>query len=323
MKKQVVSLYVLLTVIATSIFSLPVFAASDQITMYSLDGRTISVSKTDEEAYKQVGWYSFPPTIVYAPDGRQQAINKNDLNAWLAVGWYSEPMATVYAADGRNLVIPASQIEAYKAVGWYYTITMYAPDGRTAEVAYPDVQAWINVGWSTEPVVTMYSTDDRTIAVPASQIEAYKAVGWLTHEQYQAHVQKKQNQMLDVYASVLIRQYRSRMKDPSSFKLNSVYAGYDSSLYSGYNFVAIVDVSGKNSYGGVTRSTYTMLLETGSGKYMIDLKGYADNQADGAWGSNKLKWMDVSINALKAQANASQKYTKLDTNMITRLVLSN
>ncbi len=126
-----------------------------------------------------------------------------------------------------------------------------------------------------------------------------------------------------VYAALLLRQYRSMMKDPSSFKLNSVYVGFDSTIYSNYNFVAVVDVSGKNSYGGVTRSTYTMLLKTDTGSYITDLKGYAERQADGSYGNNKIYWMDVGIKAMKTQLNASKNLTKLDTAFLTSMILGN
>jgi len=170
------------------------------------------------------------------------------------------------------------------------------------------------------PMVTMYAADGRTISVDQSEVGNYKNVGWYTEAEYKA---KEKEKMIDVYASVLLRQYRSRMKDPSSFQLNAVYAGFDSSLYSGYDFVVVADVSGKNSYGGITRSTYVMLLKTESGNYILDLKGYADDRADDAWGGSKLQWMDVAINALKAQSNAASRYSALDTKLITKLVLSN
>ncbi len=123
--------------------------ATNIVTMYSADGRTIKVNKYDVNAYENVGWYTVPVKTMFAPDGRTIAIAENEVNAYINVGWYTVPVQYMYAPDGRSIVIDKNEVDAYTNVGWYIV-----------------------------PVTAMYSLDGRQIVVATSEVEAYKAVGW-------------------------------------------------------------------------------------------------------------------------------------------------
>lgn len=259
--------------------------------------------------------------------------------------------------SGRTLVPVRAISEAFgNEVGWdgnRNTVSilkdevnyqmLYTEDGRAFIYHLSDVAAQLEQGWLTERIVDVSAnisqiTDfiNRGLYLEAIQecdnLKSYKMkdsdaakineLRATAQSKYDAYEQAEKDKMIDVYASILLRQYHSRMKDPSSFVLNAVYAGFDSSIYSNYDFVAVVDVSGRNSFGAMNRSVYTMLLKTDEGKYILDLKDYADDMADSSWGGSKVAWMDIAINALKIQSNASKQLKRLDTDFITRLVLS-
>ena len=123
--------------------------ADARVTVYAPDGRECAIAQGDVEAWKAVGWYTYPVATVYAPDGRSCTIAKKDVSAWQSVGWYTYPVATVYAPDGRSTVISKNAVSTWQSVGWYtYPVaTVYAPDGRSAVIAKSDVPAWVAVGW--------------------------------------------------------------------------------------------------------------------------------------------------------------------------------
>lgn len=154
--------------------------ASDEVTMYATDGRTINVPAENVELWKNVGWYDSPMTTVYALDGRQLVIPQTTLNDWLQVGWYSEPVMLVYAGDGRNQIIPKADLQEWKNAGWFdYPVTlMYAPDGRKEYVHCDNVSQWESVGWYRYPVCYVYAIDGRVQIIPKSDVAAWVAVGW-------------------------------------------------------------------------------------------------------------------------------------------------
>lgn len=129
-------------------------SAADTVTMYAVDGRTISVPSEQTEAYSVYGWYYVPVRQLYAVDGRTLVVPTNQIEAYKAYGWYEVPVTLLYALDGRTMVVPSSEADAYYVYGWYY-----------------------------QPMTEMYALDGRTIVVPTSQVEAYKLVGWYTTPQ--------------------------------------------------------------------------------------------------------------------------------------------
>ncbi len=131
---------------AGSVFS---SLANESITMYALDGRTISVDSEAKDVWKAVGWYELPPVTMYALNGKTLIVPGDKVEAYLNVGWYKNPPETVYALDGRVKKVPPEMVEAYINVGWHREppVAMIAADGRILYVAEKDVEAYKNVGW--------------------------------------------------------------------------------------------------------------------------------------------------------------------------------
>ncbi len=296
-----------------SIFSGMVEYAS----LYNLSGEQIKVEKAMLDKYKAIGWGETEADVkvtMYATDGSTQEVYKSEVVANQGLGWHLEPVQILYAADGRTQVFAKSQVESQLAAGWYVepVIDITANLNKISELinnnsCYVALQ-------ECDKIKSYNMTNEQ-----AAKLNELRSIAQTKYDEYNKEEQQK---MLNVYTLILLEQYYLNMKDPSSFKLNSVYAGFNSTVYSGYDFVAVVDVSGKNSYGGITRSTYTMLLKTNSGSFILDLEGYANSQADRAFGSNQLKWMDIAIDALEMQIKASSSLTKLDTDLLTYTLLS-
>jgi len=286
-----------------------IFEALGATVDWNGDTQTLTSTKNDITVKLTINdstmYVNNTPVILDSPafiiDGRTLVPLRAISEAYQAnVAWDSDTSTALITAEGVSYVAPTfddisaniTQISGFIAKGMYLEAIQECENAKSWHKLSPEDTDKIN----------------------ALQNEA--------QTKYNEYEKAEEAKMLDVYASVLLRQYRLKMKDPSSFKLNSVYAGFDSSIYSNYNFVAVVDVSGKNSFGAITRSTYTMLLQTDTGRYILDLKDYSESMADDAWGGSKIQWMDITTKALKLQMNAPNTLTKLDTNMITRLVLS-
>ena len=153
-------------------------------TMYAPDGRTITISSDEINAYKRVGWYEEPVQTLYALDGRSVVFKKSEVAAQLTVGWYEEPVILMQALDGRTMVVKKSEKEAYKNVGWFVgqPVLMYALDGRTIYVSYEDIQAYEKVNWYYGKPVKLYAPDGRVITVGENRVQEYTNVGWFTNK---------------------------------------------------------------------------------------------------------------------------------------------
>ena len=223
--KKILTLFLALIVFTTS-FCSTAFADENNVTIYTTDGRTASVSADQAEAYKKVGWYVAYNNMatIYSKNGSVVSIPVQEVRLYLKLNWYLAPdnHVKIYTWDGKIASIPVNEIEEYVNVGWnvaygdkvriyspghsayipidqlstylnlgwylYQVTTMYAADGRTTVVADNDIEAYKAVGWYSEPVTTMYSSDNRTIVIPTSEVEAYKNVGWFLEPQYDAYL---------------------------------------------------------------------------------------------------------------------------------------
>ena len=161
------------------------FAAN--VTLYSLDNRTLVVAEDLVEAYTKEG-----------------------------MGWYEEKPVTMYAEDGRTLVVAADQVEAYKEVGWFVSeeqneeqnaeetteepaekkeekaeepsgkaIVEYI-EGTRVTVPAKDVEKYIELGWedvtNQAETVTMRNADGVTKEIKLSDVERYELAGWVKVE---------------------------------------------------------------------------------------------------------------------------------------------
>lgn len=85
--------------------------------IFNKDGQVrLNPSDTIEE-----GWYPYPVQTLYSADGRTLTVPQTEVEAHLQVGWYVRPVRTLYAADGRSIIAFEKDLEQWLAVGWYLT----------------------------------------------------------------------------------------------------------------------------------------------------------------------------------------------------------
>lgn len=149
-------------------------------TMYSADGRTTIIAAEETELYLSQGWYQYPVTTMYAPDGRTTLIYTEEISLYESQGWYQYPVITLYAADGRTTVVHNDELQVQLSRGWYQwpVVTMYKGDGSATLIYKSEIEAYNKKGWYEYPVVTMYAPDGRTTVINKEEVEDYKMVGW-------------------------------------------------------------------------------------------------------------------------------------------------
>ena len=92
-----------------------------EVTMYSLDGRELTVKETEIQLYENVGWYQEPVIVMYSLDNRTLIVKKSEIQLYESVGWYQEPVVIMYSADNRSLIVKQREIQLYQNVGWFLT----------------------------------------------------------------------------------------------------------------------------------------------------------------------------------------------------------
>ena len=70
----------------------------------------------------------------------------------------------------------------------------------------------------------------------------------------------------------------------------------------------------------MTTDTYVCLFDMATGKSWYDLEGYASGLADGAWGSSKIKYMDLESEALLL--GAAIRFRSFTREEVQRLIAS-
>ena len=132
-------------------------------TLYSSDGRTLSVFNSEVESYVAVGLYKDKYTTIYTTDGRSETVPTGELNSYLNAGWYPYPVTILYSKYGDTKIVPTAEARHYLPYGWctdksqVYT-TLYSSDGRTIEVLNTQVNSYIAYGWSTTKHETVTSS---------------------------------------------------------------------------------------------------------------------------------------------------------------------
>lgn len=161
-------------------------AASANVELYALDGRTLSVVEEEVALYtaEGMGWYLEKPVTMYALDGRSQVFPADRVEAQKTVGWYlkeelpgntAEPQTpdsgetqvpstdvnnthiSIKYTDGTIVSVPKEHLDTYKTLGWKEaaeadlnrTVVMYDANGNTLEVPYNEVGRYELEGWST------------------------------------------------------------------------------------------------------------------------------------------------------------------------------
>ena len=80
---------------------------------------------------------------------------------------------------------------------------------------------------------------------------------------------------------------------PDFFKPTNDFLSWNKDYYA-----VILVIKAANSLGVLTDETYVCLFDMSTGEAWYDLEGYASDLADGAWGSSKLRYMDLKSEAL-------------------------
>ena len=89
------------------------------VTMYALDGRTLTVFANEVKINEALGWYRYPVTKIHALDGESKVIPTGEEDTWLEAGWYSYPVMMIYALGGESKVIPSNEKDDWMKSGWY------------------------------------------------------------------------------------------------------------------------------------------------------------------------------------------------------------
>lgn len=125
---------------------------------------------------------------LYALDGRTLTVNEAQITTYTAegMGWYLEPPVTLYSADGRTVTVAAKDVDAYKKVGWYSLAEL--PEGAVKPTTTtPSNDTSNNTSGNTSgsvatgTTVKIKYTDGTVISVPSEHLEMYKALGWVLH----------------------------------------------------------------------------------------------------------------------------------------------
>ncbi len=151
-----------------------------KVTLYNLDGKTVTVYKAEAEEKKTQGWYQEPVRKVYHPDGQNIIILTRETEDYTNTGWYLYPVSNIYAPDGRSLVIKAVEMDAYLAEGWYSepVTTLYKPDGSTQVAKKSELEQHLSDGWYQNPVTYVYALDGRILVIRQTELDAYIKEGW-------------------------------------------------------------------------------------------------------------------------------------------------
>ena len=161
---------------------------SPYVTMYALDGRTLSVEWENIAAYESVGWYWGEPVTVQALDGRTMIIGKNRVRDYEKVGWYWGEPQTMYGFEkiGRKLqkvsvTVGLNRVLEFEEHGWYWgdVTTIYDSEyEKVADTGTNRVPEYERMGYYWGQPTTMYALDGRTIVVGENRVPDYEAVGW-------------------------------------------------------------------------------------------------------------------------------------------------
>lgn len=175
--KKILSILIALIIISTC--TLTVFAG-ETVTMYSLDGRSITIYNNQISTYEKLGWYEYPVTTIYNLSNETAVISKSELDTYLSIGWYTEPVVKIFANDGRTAVVAKSQLDAYVKAGWFEEkkVTIYSPQGNEIQIWKSQLNSYLNEGWYTYPVVYVYDKYGTPCLINKTELQTYINNGW-------------------------------------------------------------------------------------------------------------------------------------------------
>lgn len=217
------------------------------ITSYNVNDCTVVVA----EDLRNYGF-----DVEWNPDNRSLGIKRNSATV-------ITPYGTVYkyASKAGQTSMPFLETDI-KAYVNGIEVSSYNIGGNTV-VNIEDLRPYGEVVWLPET---------RTVKM---WIEGLPITDYKPLEDVEEVARKEEARKIAAESFVIagLKSYRSSMKDPTSFKLYSVYAGYKT-LYPGYDFIIIASVGGKNSWGGVSRNNVCIAIDINNGYVINDFIYY-------------------------------------------------
>lgn len=155
MKIKILSVFLILLSLCT------IGQTAFAVEMYAPDGRTVNVAETDVAAWKSVGWYDYPVTIMYAFDGRTVVVALSDVTAWQNVGWFASKedvyrhVATLAIGNGYEPLWYSRPQYSCLDMGTYYLCIDWPTYGANGET-------WSKVYKATGSVEEIWCGSDMT-----------------------------------------------------------------------------------------------------------------------------------------------------------------
>lgn len=91
----------LIFMVVSALTITPALAATT-VTMYAPNQQTIQIWDYEVPAYQNVGWYTYPVTLMKTVDGRECVISTSAVFDWYRVGWNSISFPHSYLPDYGN-----------------------------------------------------------------------------------------------------------------------------------------------------------------------------------------------------------------------------
>lgn len=203
-------------------------AASANVELYALDGRTLSVVEDEVALYTAdgMGWYLEKPVTMYALDGRTEVVPANRVEIQKTVGWYLKEELPVSAPEtsapgSEEVNTPSTEVENTQ-------IAIKYTDGTVVKVPKEHLETYKTLGWTevTEEelnkTVVMYDVNGNELSVPANEVGKYALEGWSTV--------KPSGKLITVYSFDGTEKQISESQY-EAFKAQGWYATFDEAVF--------------------------------------------------------------------------------------------
>jgi len=208
------------------------FAAN--VTLYSLDNRTLVVAEDQVSLYTKegMGWFAEKPVTMYAEDGRTLVVAANEVEAYKAVGWFVKEDLKEAEEDAVEKKEEASEnTSSGKAIVEYI-------EGTRVTVPLKDVEKYIELGWEdvTEKAstVTMRNADGVTKEVKLSDVERYEIAGWVKVESSETKAPEEEKKPGVNYVTLYLYDGTTKSVEEAlveEYKAKGYYPAYDEAVY--------------------------------------------------------------------------------------------
>lgn len=282
-----------------------IFEALGATVEWNQDTRTIT-SKKDET------------TVTLTIDSNVMYVNNNAVTL----------EAPACIIDDRTLVPIRAVAEAYGAtVDWNgdtNVITITSAGNYNNDIVYYDditanvnqINDYINNGMYLEAMQECENAK-KYHNLSDADIEIVNNLYNTAQSKYNEYLQIERQNKLGTVVQSAVAAYIANLKVPSSAQIYSVYAGYyERSDYnedaSGVAIGIVIDGSGQNSFGGITRSETTILVDEATGQMIIDLEAYGKIMSDQSWGEGYIKGLNIQNEALMLQLKKTEIFQRFD-----------